>query len=186
MSSPEKKAEVIDHFDTLSSQISNEYRAEKGTSLTEVDDSDKVMEYAKMVTASELYNEDAANKNVMDFWTNHIASKQSPTDKLLNTGGQFINTFTADVASFIGVLANPIFMAFNPEEGELDAEGYSDALVERNPILTWATNLQETGAWTSKEQDKYKELGVNKFQIYKSVSDQNSFVSWNDFYDIVG
>jgi hypothetical protein len=114
-----------------------------------------------------LYNPEAAQKNLKEFWENKISENQDWTDKTLNTAGTFANTFVADAAAFSGVLLNPLFMSvdtngsYNPNDWTVEGEGYSDALVKRNPILTWANNLQETGAWTPELQDKYKDLGVN-------------------------
>ena len=191
-SSDDEKSEIVNQFDILSSQLSNEYKAEMGSSLTEIDDSTKIKEYTKLLATSQIYGEEAANKGLQEFWTNTIAGKQTHGDKLLRTAGTFGNTIVADAAAFAGVIANPLFMpvdhhdSYNPEDWEVDGEGYTDALVKRNPILTWATNLQETGSWSADSQKKYKDLGVNALQIYKDIDEQNSFLSGNDFYDIVG
>lgn len=162
----------------MSSEVSDWYRAESGTSLTELTDAEgsdkdsaelnaKLKEAAKVQTILQLFNPEAAQKNLKEFWENKISENQSWTDKTLNTAGTFANTFAADVAAFSGVLLNPLFMpidtngSYNPSDWTVEGEGYSDALVKRNPILTWATNLQETGAWAPELQDKYKDLGVN-------------------------
>lgn len=194
-STPEEKKEIIDRFDAMSLDASPWYRAEKGTSLTELTDAEgddaaefneKLREYANIATVALLYDDNAARNNLKEFWENTIAGNQTATDRILRTAGTFGNTMAADAAAFAGIIANPIFMAFNPEDQSIEGEGYSDALVRRNPLVTWANNLQETGSWTTKGQNKYKELGVNALQIYKDVSDQNSFLAWNDLYDIVG
>ena len=198
-----EKEDIVKEFEAMSSEVSDWYRAESGTSLTELTDAKgsdkdsaefnaKLKEAAKIQTISQLFNPEAAQKNLKEFWENKISENQDWTDKTLNTAGTFANTFVADAAAFSGVLLNPLFMSvdtngsFNPSDWTVEGEGYSDALVKRNPILTWANNLQETGAWTPELQDKYKDLGVNALQIYKSVSDQNAFLAANDFYDIVG
>ena len=191
---PAEKAALLDTFRELSKQASSEYNIEQGTSLTKLPngDADELREFAKDITIAQMYGVDAANKHIQEFWDDTISGNQSLGDKVLRTGANFFNNGVADIAAFAGVILNPIYMpidyngSMDPDDWTVDGEGYMDALVKRNPLVKWATDLQETGAWDTDLQQKYKATGVNAQQIYKSTAEKNSFLSWDDAFDIVG
>lgn len=193
---PEEKQTVVDRMKALSrdeSFGSNYYRIHEGDNYVKnISDEDLIKEYFKLEARAQMFGEQNASQSLKNYWQDVVASNQSFGDKTLATGAQLMDTFSADVFSLVSVIANPLFMtvetngSYNPKDWTVDGEGYSDALVKRNTLLKWASGLQETGCWNIDEQEKYKNLGLSKDQIYRTVEEENQFMSLNDIGDIIG
>lgn len=192
----EEKQATVDRMKSLSRDEvfgSNYYRLHEGDNYVKnVSDEDLIKEYYKLKARASMFGEQNASQALKNYWQNVVANNQSFGDKTLATGAQLMDTFSADMASFAAIMVNPLFMSietngsYNPEDWTVDGEGYSDALVKRNFLLKWASGLQETGCWDINEQEKYKNLGLSKDQIYRTVDEENQFMSLNDVGDIIG
>lgn len=193
---PEEKQTIVDRMKALSrdeSFGSNYYRLHEGDNYVKnISDEDLIKEYYKLDARISMFGEQNASQALKNYWQDVVASNQSFGDKTLATGAQLMDTFSADMASLAAVVANPLFMtietngSYNPKDWTVDGESYSDALVKRNILLKWASGLQETGCWYIDEQEKYKNLGLSKNQIYRTVDEENQFMSLNDIGDIIG
>lgn len=191
-----KKESIVKTMKALSRDEkfgSNYYRLHEGDSYTKnVTDDELIKEYYKLKARTKLFGENNAYQSLKDYWQDKVTSNQTIGDKILNTGEQVVDYLVADVAAFTAVITNPLFMAietngsYNPKDWTVDGEGYSDALVKRNSLLNWALNLQETGCYTLSQQEKYKNLGLSANQLYRTVDQQNQFMSLNDIGDIIG
>lgn len=192
----EEKQTIVDRMKALSRDEnfgSNYYRLHEGDNYVKnVSDEDLIKEYFKLDARVSMFGERNASQSLKNYWQDVVASNQSFGDKTLATGAQLMDTFSADIASLTAVVANPLFMtvetngSYNPEDWTVDGESYTDALVKRNGLLKWASGLQETGCWDINEQEKYKNLGLSKDQIYRTVDEENQFMSLNDIGDIIG
>ena len=192
----EEKQDIVNKMKSLSRDErfgSSYYRLHEGDNYVKnVSDEDLIKEYYKLKTRASMFGEQNAFQSLRNYWQDVVASNQSFGDKTLATGAQLMDTFSADMASFAAIMINPLFMnietngSYNPEDWTVDGEGYSDALVKRNTLLKWASGLQETGCWYIDEQEKYKNLGLSKNQIYRTVDEENQFMSLNDIGDIIG
>ena len=193
---PKKKRDIVNKMKALSRDErfgSNYYRLHEGDNYVKnVSDEELIKEYFKLEARTAMFGEYNASQSLKNYWQDVVASNQSFGDKTLATGAQMMDTFSADIASLAAVLANPLYMtvetngSYNPQDWTVDGESYSDALIKRNTLLKWASGLQETGCWSLKEQEKYKNLGLSKDQIYRTVDEENQFMSLNDIGDIIG
>lgn len=192
----EQKKEKVDLMKALSRDKengSNYFKLHEGDSYTKnVTDDELIKEYFKYKTREDLFGKYNAIKGMQNYWQDVVAGNQDWIDCTVATGAQFVDTFAADLASFAAVVANPIFMpidthgSYDPNDWTVNGEGYSDALIKRNGLLKWASGLQETGCWSLADQEKYKELNLSKDQLYRTVAQENQFMSANDIGDIIG
>lgn len=219
----EKIQEAINTWDAISGDAINgsaKYKLEKDSELTNISDEEKLDQYCKFLTRAYLHGDQSALTGMQQFWTDTVANRQSKLDWTLNTGMNGINYIVADVAAFGAVCWNAL-------NSDTYVNGFSDALVHDNALLTWANNLQETGVWgfpelgkealrkvskawmesdgvwetgwnslkalsnlTAGEEynqvvDKYKDLGLSQFQIYKTTDQEESFFSTADVCDLL-
>lgn len=167
-------------FNRLSAENSKIYNIEtenKNPVLEMMGRDERIDHYAEYIALKDTFGEGAANQELAGIWQDHFGKHELMQDKIVKTGGQFLSTFVADAASMLAVLTNIPVSATNGD--------WTENLMN-NPIMQWANALQETGCWTTEQQDKYKALGMNAMSVYKTREEENSFMSTKDFWDIIG
>lgn len=171
--SPEEKKLLADFFDNLS-ESSATYKQAKDTDLVNILDDTaspeevidaKVSKLAELKTRANLYGDDAAFKDLDNFWKDTTAHNQGALDYLMNTAVVGGASLGSDMLGFAAVVGN----IFNPYTY---TEGYSDAMLQHNYLLNWADIVQKWG----------EEHG----HTYKTADEEDSFISWRDVPDLVG
>lgn len=175
-----QRKEIIEQMKSMSDELSPYYKLHKGDHYTNnVTDEDLINQFFTFMANGNVFGNNAAVKGVQDYWQNTVASNQDSLDKTGRMFNQMATTFVADALGFTSVLltAAPGMGAYT--------EGYSDAMI-KNPLLEYASNLQQTGCWTFKQQEKYKELGLSNTQMYRTTDEENELLGYNDLFDAVG
>lgn len=175
-----QRKEIIKQMKSMSDELSPYYKLHKGDHYTNnVTDEDLINQFFTFMTNGNVFGNDAAVKGVQNYWQNIVAGNQDGLDKTGRMLNQMATTFAADAIGFTSVL-----LAAVPGMGAY-TEGYSDAMI-KNPLLEYASNLQQTGCWTTSQQKKYKELGLSNTQMYRTTDQENELFGYNDLFDAVG
>ena len=104
----------------------------------------------------------------------------------IGTLGNIIN-FAANI--------NPIGMAKDIYDAAVSDDDFMSALWDEvvdtwsytldNDFADWASNLSSTGAWTIKEQERLKSLGIQSTPLLRDYGKENDFWNWNTIGDII-
>lgn len=174
-----QRKELLKEFDALSSEVSPEYRVERGNGYTDMSDDERIEKMVEFQLRQQKFGDNQAATKLAGQWKNYIAGRQNALEKTGRTAMTAVNDILATGASALGIVAN----VANPYTY---TEGYSDALVKHNILMDWAAGLQETGRWDPEGQARFRELGLSANQIYRTVDQENNFLSTADLWDAVG
>ena len=174
-----QRKELLKEFDALSSEVSPEYQVERGNGYTDMSDDERIEKMVEFQLRQQKFGGNQAAAKLAGQWKNYIAGRQNALEKTGRTAMTVVNDILATGASALGIVAN----VANPYTY---TEGYSDALVKHNILMDWAAGLQETGRWDPEGQARFRELGLSANQIYRTVDQENSFLSSADLWDAVG
>ena len=191
------KEQLAEEWDNISRQYSSIFKMYEGTGLTEIKptntlnsvEDEKIHQLAKFYTRNALNNSFDAQMEVANYYKNTAHERQTWCDYLTNSVGGFFANFGACAFSFAGILnaagrtLAPLPFYSNPVYGN-ENNGLIDYLVT-SKTMQYATALQETGCWSPSEQKKYREAGLNNFQTFKSVEQENQFMSSADIPDLI-
>ena len=204
--SEEQKQQKARAFEKLSEDVSPLYKNEKDDDFYmqndkgdgPLEDEYKAQKFNEYLVRGELYGWDRAAQGVQQFWQDRLSMMQSldgphPIKGTFFRTGRTLATLCNDIfatcATGVGMLLNPMIlgtqMALGDDVGIEDLSTV-EGMTRKNALIDWAAGIQETGCWSPTLQAKYKDLGINATQIYKTIAEQNSFLSGADIWDAIG
>lgn len=171
-----KELETLDKF---SEEISPYYKKYKGTDKLPLDSDFRKKALATFLAHSEVGGAEFAAKALSRLYQNTVADNQSLGEKAVNTGAQFIDSAAGMLIRAAGMLWN-----LNPlvHDGK---RSYLENVID-NDITRYGDGIATTNSWTVEGQKMYKELGLSDNPILNTVDQQNSLMSMNTPFELIG
>lgn len=173
------KEAIINNIDEISNKISPYYKKYQGTDKLNIDDKEKLKLAAQMQAWTEIGGSNFAQKALGEYYQNRVANNQSFWEKGLNSGAQFIDSATGMLIRAAGMLG--AMATIGKEEGE----GYWENVID-NEVTRYGDRVATTNSYDPEEQKKLEELGLSDNPILNTVAQQESLVSLNTPFELLG
>lgn len=171
-----KELETLDKF---SEELSPYYKKYKGTDKLPLDSDFRKKALATYLANSEIGGAEFAAKALSRLYQNTVADNQSLGEKAVNMGAQFI-----DSAAGMFIRAGGMLWNLNPLVHDKN-RSYLDNVID-NDITRFGDGVATTNSWTTEGQKMYKELGLSDNPILNTVGQQNSLLSLNTPFELIG
>ena len=175
----------IDYLDQLSEESSPYYSWYKDTDKINKDKDSKLDKLAEFYALNQLGAGYAAMTNLNDSYQNEVAGNQSSFEKVVNTAQTFITDMATLGITAAGITAG-VFLGWSDFIDSEEGGSYLNNIVD-NSITRYANDVMSTGIWfDSDKRKRAKELGMSDMAILDTVEQQNSLLSSNTLYNVIG
>lgn len=182
--SESEKDELITNLDNASNQISNYYQKYNGTDKLNLSREEKLNLVADYLANQEVGGSLFANKVLGEYYQDTVASNQSFMEKVVNTGAQFIDSASGMIIRAGGMVMG--LTSLNRLFGYNNDAGYWENVID-NDVTRYGDRVATTNVWLDlDEQKKLEEMGMSDNPILNSVAQQNSLMSWNTPFELIG
>lgn len=170
---------MLKGLDEISNAVSPYYKKYYGTDKLKLNDEDKINLIAKFQAWNEIGGNSFAQKALGEYYQNIVASKQSPWEKAINSGAQFIDSAAGMLIRAAGMIG--AMTTIGKEEGE----GYWQNVID-NEVTRYGDRVATTNSYDPEEQKKLEELGLSDNPILNTVAQQESILSLNTPFELLG
>lgn len=170
---------MLKELDEISSAVSPYYKKYYGTDKLNLNDEDKINLVAKFQAWNDVGGNSFAQKALGEYYQNIVANNQSLWEKTVNSGAQFIDSATGMLIRAVGMLG--AMATIGKEEGE----GYWENVID-NEVTRYGDRVATTNSYDPEEQKKLEELGLSDNPILNTVAQQESIVSLNTPFELLG
>lgn len=180
----EEQDSYIANFDKMSESTSGYFAKYKGTDKLELSRDDKLNLLADYLANEEVGGSQFANKVLGNYYQDTVASNQSFMEKLVNTGAQFIDSAGGMIIRAGGMIMG--LTSLNRLFGYNSDASYWENVID-NDVTRYGDRVATTNVWFDlDEQKKLEKMGMSDNPILNSVAQQNSMLSWNTPFELVG
>lgn len=173
------KQNMFKELDEISSAVSPYYKKYYGTDKLKLNDEDKINLIAKFQAWNEIGGNSFAQKALGEYYQNIVANNQSPWEKAINSGAQFIDSAAGMLIRAAGMIG--AVTTIGKEEGE----GYWQNVID-NEVTRYGDRVATTNSYDPEEQKKLEELGLSDNPILNTVAQQESILSLNTPFELLG
>lgn len=170
---------MLKELDEISSAVSPYYKKYYGTDKLNLNDEDKINLVAKFQAWNDVGGNSFAQKTLGEYYQNIVANNQSLWEKTVNSGAQFIDSAAGMLIRAVGMLG--AMATIGKEEGE----GYWENVID-NEITRYGDRVATTNSYDPEEQKKLEELGLSDNPILNTVAQQESILSLNTPFELLG
>lgn len=170
---------MLKELDEISSAVSPYYKKYYGTDKLNLNDEDKINLVAKFQAWNDVGGNSFAQKALGEYYQNIVANNQSLWEKTVNSGAQFMDSATGMLIRAVGMLG--AMATIGKEEGE----GYWENVID-NEVTRYGDRVATTNSYDPEEQKKLEELGLSDNPILNTVAQQESIVSLNTPFELLG
>lgn len=170
---------MLKGLDEISSAISPYYKKYYGTNKLKLNDEDKINLIAKFQAWNDVGGNSFAQKALGEYYQNIVANNQSPWEKAINSGAQFIDSAAGMLIRAAGMIG--AMTTIGKEEGE----GYWQNVID-NEVTRYGDRVATTNSYDPEEQKKLEELGLSDNPILNTVAQQESILSINTPFELLG
>lgn len=170
---------VLKELDTMSNSLSPYYKKYNGTDKLTLSDEDKI----NLISNFQAWNETGgslfAQKALGEYYQDIVANNQSFWEKAVNSGAQFIDSAAGMLIRAAGMLG--ALTTIGKEEGE----GYWENVID-NAVTRYGDRVATTNSYDPEEQKKLEELGLSDNPILNTAAQQESLLSLNTPFELLG
>lgn len=170
---------MLKELDEISSAISPYYKKYYGTDKLNLNDEDKINLVAKFQAWNDVGGNSFAQKALGEYYQNIVANNQSLWEKAVNSGAQFIDSAAGMLIRAAGMLG--ALTTIGKEEGE----GYWENVID-NAVTRYGDRVATTNSYDPEEQKKLEELGLSDNPILNTAAQQESLLSLNTPFELLG
>ena len=170
---------VLKELDTMSNSLSPLYKKYNGTDKLSLSDEDKINLISNFQAWNEVGGSTFAQKALGEHYQNIVANNQSFWEKAVNSGAQFIDSAAGMLIRAAGMLG--ALTTIGKEEGE----GYWENVID-NAVTRYGDRIATTNSYDPEEQKKLEELGLSDNPILNTVAQQESLLSLNTPFELLG
>ena len=170
---------MLNELDEISSAVSPYYKKYYGTNKLNLNDEDKINLAAKFQAWKDIGGNSFAQKALGEYYQNIVANNQSLWEKTVNSGAQFIDSAAGMLIRAAGMLG--ALTTIGKEEGE----GYWENVID-NAVTRYGDRVATTNSYDPEEQKKLEELGLSDNPILNTVAQQESLLSLNTPFELLG
>ena len=190
--------EQLNNFDVFSGQVSNMYANYKGTDKLNLTADDKKSILAQYLANEAVGGSQFAAKALGEYYQNAVAENQTELEKGWNMVQQFKDSAVGIFIRAVGMVGGAL--TIGKEDGEGYWENVIDNAVTRYGDRVATTNSYDMGLLWDKtrnvfganiqeresEQERLEAAGMSDNPILNTVAQQNSLVSANTPYELIG
>lgn len=170
---------MLKELDEISSAVSPYYKKYYGTNKLNLNDEDKINLAAKFQAWKDIGGNSFAQKALGEYYQDIVANNQSFWEKAVNSGAQFIDSAAGMLIRAAGMLG--ALTTIGKEEGE----GYWENVID-NAVTRYGDRIATTNSYDPEEQKKLEELGLSDNPILNTVAQQESLLSLNTPFELLG
>ena len=170
---------MLKELDEISSAVSPYYKKYYGTNKLNLNDEDKINLVAKFQAWNDIGGNSFAQKALGEYYQDIVANNQSFWEKTVNSGAQFIDSAAGMLIRAAGMLG--ALTTIGKEEGE----GYWENVID-NAVTRYGDRVATTNSYDPEEQKKLEELGLSDNPILNTVAQQESLLSLNTPFELLG
>lgn len=170
---------MLKELDEISSAVSPYYKKYYGTNKLNLNDEDKINLAAKFQAWKDIGGNSFAQKALGEYYQDIVANNQSLWEKTVNSGAQFIDSAAGMLIRAAGMLG--ALTTIGKEEGE----GYWENVID-NAVTRYGDRVATTNSYDPEEQKKLEELGLSDNPILNTVAQQESMLSLNTPFELLG
>lgn len=170
---------MLKELDEISSAVSPYYKKYYGTNKLNLNDEDKINLAAKFQAWKDIGGNSFAQKALGEYYQDIVANNQSLWEKAVNSGAQFIDSAAGMLIRAAGMLG--ALTTIGKEEGE----GYWENVID-NAVTRYGDRVATTNSYDPEEQKKLEELGLSDNPILNTVAQQESLLSLNTPFELLG
>lgn len=163
----------------MSNSLSPYYKKYNGTDKLTLSDEDKI----NLISNFQAWNETGgslfAQKALGEYYQDIVANNQSFWEKAVNSGAQFIDSAAGMLIRAAGMLG--ALTTIGKEEGE----GYWENVID-NAVTRYGDRVATTNSYDPEEQKKLEELGLSDNPILNTAAQQESLLSLNTPFELLG
>lgn len=174
-----EKQRYLDEFDKLSAESSNYYKEYIGTDKLNLNDEKKLELLAEFMALQEYAGNNIAFKILNRKYQDMVASKQGLLEKTWNTGAQFVDSAAGMIIRAGGMLGALTTL------GKDKDESYWENVID-NAVTRYGDRVATTQSWKPEEQEHLEELGLSDNPILNTVKQQESLISTNTPFELLG
>lgn len=176
-----ERKEVVDSFLNMSEEFFPNYREYKDTDRfkAKFTEDEQLKLAAKYKTWNDIAGPDFAYRMLSIEYQKKIAETQNRTDKILNAGAQFVDSGAGMIIRAAGMAAG--VLNYTGDEGE----SYFNDILD-NPITRYGDRVAKTQSWSVARQKYLEENGLQDNPILNTFEQQNSLISANTPYELIG
>ena len=173
------RKKILDELDTISNATSSFYKKYAGTDKLNLSEEDKIDLLSKFQAWNEVGGSTFAQKALGEHYQNIVGNNQSLWEKTINSGAQFIDSAVGMLIRAAGMLG--AMTTIGKEEGE----GYWENVID-NEVTRYGDRVATTNSYDPEEQKKLEKLGLSDNPILNTVEQQESILSLNTPFELLG
>lgn len=170
---------LADNFDTMSREAVPMYKEYIGTDKLPLDKNQIAQIAADYSAWENVGGSNFAYRMLNKTYQDIIAKNQSIWEKTVNTGAQFVDSGAGMIiraAGMAGALAGI---------GLDEDENYWDHVLD-NSVTRYGDRVATTQSWDTARQQYLEENGMQDNPILNTTEQQNSIISWNTPFEVLG
>ena len=171
--------EQLNNFDVFSGQVSNMYANYKGTDKLNLTADDKKSILAQYLANEAVGGSQFAAKALGEYYQNAVAQNQTELEKGWNMVQQFKDSAVGMFIRAAGMVGGALTI------GKEDGEGYWENVID-NAVTRYGDRVATTNSYSVSEQERLEAAGMSDNPILNTVAQQNSLVSANTPYELIG
>lgn len=171
--------EQLNNFDVFSGQVSNMYANYKGTDKLNLTADDKKSILAQYLANEAVGGSQFAAKALGEYYQNAVAENQTELEKGWNMVQQFKDSAVGMFIRAAGMVGGALTI------GKEDGEGYWENVID-NAVTRYGDRVATTNSYSTSEQERLEAAGMSDNPILNTVDQQNSLVSANTPYELIG
>ena len=173
------KDQLVTNFDQMSREAIPLYKEYIGTDKLQLD-RDQMAELAANYTAwQNVGGDNFAYRMLHRTYQDMIAKNQSIWEKTVNTGAQFVDSGAGMIIRAAGMVGGLTGIGLDEDEN------YWDHLLD-NSVTRYGDRVATTQSWSTARQKYLEENGMQDNPILGTEAQQNSLVSWNTPFEVLG
>lgn len=178
MSSSDKE-NLSTNFDTMSRDYFPNYREYEGTDKLTLTDEERLDLAAQFSAWQNIGGDNFAYRMLNNKYQDIIASNQSIWEKTVNTGAQFVDSGAGMIIRAAGMLGAAVGIGLEEDEN------YWDNVLD-NAVTRYGDRVATTQSWSTARQQYLEENGLQDNPILNTAGQQNSILSWNTPFEVLG
>ena len=171
--------EQLNNFDVFSGQVSNMYANYKGTDKLNLTADDKKSILAQYLANEAVGGSQFAAKALGEYYQNAVAENQTELEKGWNMVQQFKDSAVGMFIRAAGMVGGALTI------GKEDGEGYWENVID-NAVTRYGDRVATTNSYSTSEQERLEAAGMSDNPILNTVDQQNSLMSANTPYELIG
>ena len=170
---------LADNFDAMSREAVPMYNEYIGTDKLPLD-KEQIAQIAADYSAWEnVGGSNFAYRMLQKTYQDIIAKNQSIWEKTVNTGAQFVDSGAGMIIRAAGMAGALAGMGLDEDEN------YWDHVLD-NSVTRYGDRVATTQSWDTARQQYLEENGMQDNPILNTVDQQNSILSWNTPFEVLG